>query len=233
MAARPWSPIVWKEGLRLAQNFLSSQFIALDFDNGELTLSRAKELLGEMGVSYILGTSKSHQLTKTSASGVVTPACDRFRVVMMWERPITSREVFEYNMRFNMGLWPCDPSCKDAARFFFPCREIVAVNRGSRIEICDVPTEENREVMKQRIANRMKEHRENGTMPSWISAAISEGVEEGGRHVMCYRLGANLSKLGYPEEEIVAAIMRGPLGVIGRQDVERAVCNGAERARNE
>ena len=233
MLAKAWSPITWKDGLRLSQNFTSAQFIALDFDDGRLTLSRAKELLDEMGVSYILGTSKSHQKEKRSASGVVTPPCDRFRLVMMAKCAVTTKDTYEYNMRLSMDVWPCDPSCKDAARFFYPCRDIVSVKRGTKIEICEVPEELNRESLIARQRERDKRHIENDTLPAWIEAALAHGCDEGGRHTLCYRIGANLWRLGYTEEKIVGLIMQGPLKNIGKADVERAVCNGAERARNE
>ena len=36
-----WSPIIWKEGERLQKNFLSCEWAALDFDNGEMSLEEA------------------------------------------------------------------------------------------------------------------------------------------------------------------------------------------------
>lgn len=233
LLAKAWSPITWKDGLRLSQNFASSQIIALDFDDGRLTLENAKQLLDEAGASYILATTKSHQKEKTSSSGTVTKACDRFRVVMVWDKPITDKNIYEYNMRFNMELWPCDPSCKDSARFFFPCREIVSLKKGSRIKVLEIPKNETKEELKRRNDETMKRHKEEGTLPAWLEAAIAFGCEEGGRHTLCYRIGANMEKLGYTEEETIKLIMSGPLKHIGQQDVERAVANGAERARKE
>lgn len=233
MQHKTWSPILWKDGLRLKQNFLYANLIALDFDDGKLTIKACAELLIEHGFSFILGTSKSHQKEKKTDSGLVLPPCDRFRLVIPTEAPTTSLEVYEYTMREMMNLFPCDISCKDGARFFFASPEIRFVNHGKKTSWREIPDELKKENRNKRQEEIFKKHREESTLPDWAAKILQYGAAPGGRHVICYRLGATLYRLGYTEEQIIGLVMKSPLSEIGQHDVERAIANGAERAARE
>lgn len=230
MNTRVWSPIVWKDGLRLKQNFLSCRFIALDFDDGRLTLKAAQEICDAQGYSYILGTSKSHQKEKKTEGGTILPACDRFRLVLTAEQSVTSRETYEYNMKAAMNLWPCDPSCKDGARFFYGSPNIVTVKTGRALPWQDVPPEFKELTLEQRSSQQLAHYKAQGQLPPWIVSYLRYGAPAGGRHKICYRLGATMIRLGYTEQQIISLVMKSPLKDIGQDDVERAVANGAERA---
>lgn len=231
MNERVWSPIVWKDGLRLKQNFLSCHFIALDFDDGRMSLKDTQTLCDSLGYSYILGTSKSHQKEKKTDGGTILPACDRFRLVLVSDQGVSSREVYEYNMYQAMNLWPCDPSCKDGARFFYGSPNIVTVKAGGKkIPWAKIPHELTEAALKERQNAELAHYKEEGELPRWIINALKHGGPAGGRHKMCYRLGATMVRLGYREEQIIGLVMKSPLRDIGQTDVERAVANGAERA---
>jgi hypothetical protein len=121
--------------------FLRSEICALDFDKN-LTLEEAKAKFA--GYKHIIATSRNHQKEKvrTDRKGKVTsvePPCDRFRVVLFFERPIVGTENppkgqqadydYERIMTYIMALYSeTDKSCKDGSRFFYPCKEIVSVN---------------------------------------------------------------------------------------------------------
>lgn len=128
-----WSPICWSPRERKGDNFAAALWCALDFDSGEYTLERALDDVTSAGLMHVIGTTKSHGLEKggDSPQGQPAPACDRFRLLLRFERVVTDRKLFERAMRAAMETFPhADKSCKDAARFYFPCKEIVSAARG-------------------------------------------------------------------------------------------------------
>ena len=59
-----WSPIVWREGLRLKSHFESCSYIALDFDDGNTTLAEMADFCRMADVSCIIATTKSHGIER-------------------------------------------------------------------------------------------------------------------------------------------------------------------------
>lgn len=225
-----WSPILWKDDTRARENFLSCKYAALDFDDGTWTLETAEAWCKAQGYSAIIGTSKSHQLQKITPKGVVRPAVDRFRLVIPFDTVITDKATYEFNMRRLVELTPCDPSCTDAARYFFPCKEIVFSQFGVKSLPVHPPDDDHEAEVQEYQEAEVKEITETGQLPLWLMQSLWFGAEEGGRHKACYRIGATLARAGKSEQEIISAIMQGPLGAIGVDDVKRAVRNGIKKA---
>lgn len=115
-----WSPIVWENGIRHQSKFLAVRLCALDFDDGDLTLENAVNSFCDM--THVIGVTKSHQKEK---NGII---CDRFRVVLVFESKIENLEIYKSNMALLTRIHGADKACKDGARFFYPCNEIVSVN---------------------------------------------------------------------------------------------------------
>ena len=116
-----WSPIVWAQGKRKKDNFISCELLVLDVDNDDetiLCLEAAKNYLEQHGLSYIIALSRSHQKEK---GGKVR---DRFRIIIPLEDPILDADAYEEFYRCittklgEMGIF-VDTSCKDGGRFFF------------------------------------------------------------------------------------------------------------------
>lgn len=233
MVSDVWSPIIWEGGLRRRDHFKSCKYAALDFDTGEWTLAIAEAWCREQRLSAIIGTSKSHQKEKRSASGVVKPPVDRFRLVLPFGEAVTDKQTYEFNMRKLCSRLPCDSSCVDAARFFYPCTAVTfsQLVEGSGLAVLPPPAPVDEDGANKRAILEMEFAKKTGVLPAWVGAVLKYGCEEGGRHKVCYRLGANLIHAGYSELEIVALVMTGPLGAIGIDDVEKAVRNGATRSR--
>lgn len=106
-----WSPSVFK-GTRHEDNFMSSDFAVLDFDNG-LTLDQAEQRIREANIMAFGLTSSSH-----------TPEHHKFRVVFPLSRTVTKLEEYRATLLDLMEAFPeSDPKCKDGARFFFGCRD--------------------------------------------------------------------------------------------------------------
>jgi hypothetical protein len=230
-----WSPIIWTDGLRLKTHFGSSEYVALDYDSGKPTVAEMKAELDHLGLSYILATTKSHGLEKRTAAGKVSPACDRFRVILKAEEPQLSRELYEYNMGRFVEFFPgADPSCVDAARFFFPCKEVVAFKFGGK-RVAWAPFGEDYETEEQRYERRKERAKERsamGLIPQWIHDILGGRIEtpDGGLHKEVYRIAANLAEHGWDAERIETAILKTNLKHIGEHDVRRAVANGIASA---
>lgn len=114
-----WAPIIYSDGYRREKSFLQSEILALDFDNG-MSLDGAVRKFAPF--RHIIGTTKSHGVKG-----------DRFRVLLFFTNPITCLDTFKNTMRIYTELHGADKACKDGARFFFPCKEIVSVADGQLV----------------------------------------------------------------------------------------------------
>lgn len=117
---------------------------AIDIDGG-LALSDAVAKCKELNLRCIIGTSRSHQKEK---HGLIT---DRFRIVFVIDPntplvvPSQVRPLFEAVQR--LGGFPQDPACKDAARLFYPCQEIVYINEeGGYVQVPDITQSRSKQI---------------------------------------------------------------------------------------
>jgi hypothetical protein len=117
---KAWSPAVFKESKRSVANFLYADLIALDFDEG-LTVEEAKARLEKEDLAYSITFSRHHQIIKHKGEASEQLACDRFRVILILkERAISAADYLKTLLEAQRMLPELDPSCLDAARFFFP-----------------------------------------------------------------------------------------------------------------
>ena len=225
-----WSPIVWRDGLRLKTHFESCSYMALDFDSGDPSLQEMIDDVKDTGVCCIIATTKSHRAIKTSPTGRRLPAVDRFRVIFRAESVCTDRELYEFNLDSLARMFGADVSCKDAARFFYPSLEVVYSNLAGRrlpwrpFDEDYVPEKERFERRRERLAAQGAA----GIPPPWLRAILDgeRVIEAGERHKTAYRIGANFAALGWDLEEAIERVMETSIGDIGEQDVRRAVENG-------
>jgi len=232
ICTKAWSPIIWEDGFRKKQNFLTSEYLSLDFDDGRWTLDAALTWVMEHGYKAIIATTKSHQLEKISSKGVVTPATDRFRVVIPFSREIDDIETFEYNMKEVMKICPVDISCKDGGRFYFPCKEIVHFLDGGNypvIEYTDAMKKENSDGLLNH-KKKLLEHKKNSTISRWVFSVLYGNTKTGDRHKTAYRMGAELKACGWTLEAIYAVCNSTNLKDIGVDELQRAVTNGFNTA---
>lgn len=111
-----YSAGTFKDNYRNADNYLNySDMIILDIDDGK-TIEEARNIFEPF--DYIIATTKSHQKEK---NGVV---CDRFRVLLPTEKPITLNKV-EYSkmMKEVYKDFPfVDQVVCDSSRCYFPSK---------------------------------------------------------------------------------------------------------------
>lgn len=120
-----YSLMSYKDNKRKSENFKSSKFVALDFDNGR---SLDQALLDFDEYSCIIGTTRNHQKPK---DGVIA---DRYRVILELSEEITNPEDYKATITKLLEQYPdADPKCKDAARMFYPCEDIQKINHAGTL----------------------------------------------------------------------------------------------------
>lgn len=181
----PWSSISWKDGICLHGNFLGAQFCVLDFDDGALALEQAKRLWCD--AVHIIGTTKSHQVAKNGAA-----PCDRFRVVLRFEKTIHNVSTYRATMARYIDKYGADSACKDGARFFWPCKEIVSIQAEGYSQ--EVVEPEPHEVMTA------------GKSSSEWNAIVQAGKQAGARNMSLARIAGHLARRGV-DVHVAAALL--------------------------
>ena len=193
-----WSGCTWKNGYRKGDNFIQNELAVLDFDEPGVTLVEAVRSFCDQW--HIIGTTKSHQKEK---NGVV---CDRFRIVLRFEHPITNAEQYKQNMGPLIKKWDTDKKCGDAARYFFPCQEIISVNLDEdsyKIEVADYIPPKPRPPSRAHTLHHMS---------SFARAVTTYGAPNGVRNDFAHRCYFDLRASGFDSdlaENLTFAKIRG------------------------
>jgi len=105
-----WSPNIYN-GYRLQANFIQTDFMTLDIDDG-MTIEESEGIVEGLGIASLCLPSTSH-----------TEEAHRFRLVFPLSKTITDDGEFEATMKYLAEVFPADPSCvNDKSRFYFGCR---------------------------------------------------------------------------------------------------------------
>jgi hypothetical protein len=196
----PFSAIVWKGGIRSKDNFICAVLCALDFDGGT-SVDEAAELFSKY--NHIIAASRNHQKDK----GGVT--CDRFRVVLEFERPITDVKEFEFNMAYYTRKFRSDPQAKDAARFFYPCTKILSKNdgNGDYLPVMPVP---HADIRRQEQKNKKEHIKFAKNNPSKTPTnfmrefEVSGAYDQGTKHSRLLRVAHEMTLVGFDLNEIIS-----------------------------
>lgn len=212
MLSGSWSPIIWREGYRKSDNFLSCDFLVLDCDDGSWTLDSAKLWLLMNDYRGIIGTTKSHQIAKGGK-----PACDRFRVVVPWHETITNYDNYRANMEHILKTIPADKACKDGARFFYPCKKIEYFQDGKPFTWRTFPP------VVRRPPDRY--YSQNGVLPRFLRDMISFPPAEGSRNKHCFSVAFAMARYGFSEADAIDAVRSMNIG-LQESEAVRAARNG-------
>lgn len=190
-----WSPIIFAEGHRLSANFVKARLLVLDFDSPGYTLEQA--LRDWCDTIHFIGLSKSHQRDK---GGIV---CDRFRLVVPYEREITCGDEYHHNYQLMAKRYDSDQQTKDKARLFYPCTEVVSVCVDGFYQPVDkVP---------ERYKSQSKTLISTGVIPNWTRHYLVHNViPEGQRNTYCFRIAKDLLRMGFVPEEVLDKILASP-----------------------
>lgn len=200
----PWSPLVFKEGMngvhrnklkkggigpnRHTKNFLFSDWAVLDYDDGQVTLEEAINTFCDC--VHIIGTTKSH-----------TAKQHRFRVCVPWSERITDLNKFLFNQEELVKHHDTDGQCKDAARFYFPCVQIVSINaEGFRATVKDPPKE---------IPKKVYKHSKTG-FSSAVTFFMKNVIQVRQRNTQIYQVSKDLFRIGLDKQVVKALIIKSP-----------------------
>lgn len=202
-----WSPIIWKDGERRSSNFIESHFLALDFDQpGDESMLEINDSLKDF--KRIIATTKSHGKDK----GGIT--CDRFRLILPFDKPITNVDEYIYNVKLAMKRFShADKSCFDAGRFFFPSNKIIVIDRESQytwetkpyIPITNITTTPLYQPIKTRTLN------------TFTKSFINYGIYYDSRNLTTFKCALDMFQADFTESEIEEILGRA---VIDWQDVD-------------
>lgn len=105
----------WHNGRRKLENFVCSQFIAIDLDSGDERSSFAHLEKNELVQIYagLMHTTPSH-----------TPSAPRARIIFFFDAPLETPESVNAIAKFLIAQFDgADQSCKDASRFFYGAKD--------------------------------------------------------------------------------------------------------------
>lgn len=214
----PWSPSLFN-GTRSIKNFESSSVLAYDIDNypnqKQLRLDEAKELFKDYKV--ILGTTKSHQVQKGE-----NPPADRFRAIFILDKPI--KEAVQYTAHWNyykekLGLnGIADEATKDAARYFFPCKEIVfnQITDGSKETLYKIESLD----FKKKVGRPKKEETVKGKLNNKTLSFIARVSDGRGWHDSFIAAAIDMKTQGYTQDEAAEELAKAsPAGKLDDTDL--------------
>lgn len=208
-----WSPIVYKDGYRRGENFLSSEIIALDFDSG-VSIDYMTKFLEEGDLCGIVGTTKHHQISKDGKEPT-----DRFRVILMAEK-CTSIDDYKETMQFYIKRFKAD-NCGDGARFFNPCTKIHYINTSS--ELIEWAKAKPKKKIKP---NEITDYARMLITPR-IRNLLNKNYKTGERNLAVYKLAAELARCGVKFEEVLAEIiLNDSLASLPAEEFNRTAKNG-------
>ena len=205
-----WSPILWREGRRNSDNFISAELLVLDFDDGTWSIGNAINFMKEMNLRGMIGTTKSHQIPKSGQ-----PACDRFRLIMQWSSPITDYGAYRQNVERILNITPADKACKDGARAFQPCKGLAYMQDGKRYEWSPFKAPARKEFTNDY-------NRKYGIMPRFIEDMIRETPGPGSRNKHCFRIACKMSEFGFSQEDCVNAVLSSAVDLPEREKLQAA-----------
>lgn len=217
-----WSPVVFFGGRRKQDCFVKSYVCALDFDSPEYDIQKADAVFG--AYKRIIATTKSHQLDK---NGVV---CDRFRVILFFEKPIDALDRYRYNMKQMANKHPCDRKATDGARFFYPCKSIVSVKSGKLLPVkSESPT-----YVKQRQYASSALLKKNKRLPVSCQRFLEFGdvSQFEGRNVACFVTACFLFDMGTMEGEVIQRLQSSPFDRQGFSESELISCVTSAKQRS-
>jgi hypothetical protein len=192
-----WSGITWVGGCRAEENFSSSMWCALDFDEG---VSKGYAIEALHGFAFILAPTKSDGLEK----GKGKPACDRFRILLKFADEIADLDVYRHNMRLMTERFRSDAQPIDGARCWQPskCIEVAQFTGDALPVVYDIPVEETQQAKQEKIIEAIQERKARGLFPRHVKDFLKGRVERGTRNIELFRAACVLLHCGYDIREI-------------------------------
>lgn len=200
MSSGIWAGICWRGGRRKEAEFIFSDVCVMDFDDGQMTLDEAVKTFTDC--EHWIGTTRSHQ----KAKGDRAP-CDRFRVAIPWVSRIDDLRTYKFNMIEMTKRYPVDPQCKDAARLFYPCVELVSVSfDGYRQPVLAPPHGFGKYDSSAAMAPGVR------SLPAHVMHWLKWPAKPGQLRATYFKIGAALSQFGHPLPDAIELVRRSRVG---------------------
>jgi len=184
-----WSCGLFKDNHRNIENFISSQFMALDIDDSVSIEEAARRL---KPYSHIIAPSKSHKKEKNGA------IADRYRAVVVLDKTIDNSDDYYSTYAELMKLFPeADKACKDPSRFFYPSQEVYSIQQGKKKF-----SVKQHEVKKKEGVALTK----TGQLSGPTLDLLLFGAEAGTRHGRLYKAAKDALENGYSIESFTDMI---------------------------
>jgi len=205
--------------------FVSASLIVLDFDDGEWGIQDAVDWLESLGLRGIVATTKSHMVPKGMHGAV-----ERFRVVVDSVR-CESGQDYRWTLKQLAAVIPCDPSCVDLARYFWPSVAVVHAVDGkplgflkSRQHEDDAETKREREVQ---MARRRLIKGDYTLLPPWVKALLFTDTM---RNESLWKASRFMHDAGWDDDAILKELHRigSPILTLEREspgEIERVIAN--------
>lgn len=182
----------FKDNQRCKENFIEASMIGLDFDDG-MSIEAAQIAFKQY--KHLIAPTKSHQKEK---NGVV---CDRFRVILFLETPITDNSTFEATWWSLYQAYPkLDRACKDSSRYFEPSNEVYSERLNDGLLISPVTPLSKSEKPKEKLEIPPGQR---GTLGKRTLDFLVNGAKPGTRHNEIYAAARDAHQNLYPKEWLI------------------------------
>ena len=209
-----WAAAVFEGNQRSNANVRGVDFIALDID-GDLTIEDAKERIRENGFSAVIGTTRNHQRPKRVGNRSLK-ACDRFRIIFPLSETVVNDDDFKATWSKVVELFPeSDPACKDAARFFWPCKEVVASFKGKKVQVC---LSKSWSGLKTEPSSKISSSGTRGNLSKATLNFIARGAPVGQWHNRFFKAATDLKEQGYSRTEAQVFLSKAT-GTLDKEDL--------------
>ena len=152
------------------------------------------------------------------------------RVLLPTARPLpVEPDRFKWAMRWLQRDFPfADKACVDAARYYFPGREVVSMHVERPLDVPEPPTMEEIIQSHARRGERARRNFDLGIYPRWVRDFLINGVEVGQRRKKIYAVAAALARLNVDDATIETYILKSPIPVkdLNLTDLRRQISNG-------
>lgn len=190
------SPILWKDGKRSTDNFISASWAVLDVDNGA-TIQDAIKTYGKY--EYVIGTTKSHQKAKGKEGKK-----DRYRVWVRLSTECRSSQDFRETQRQLGERIGADEQAYDGARKYLPCLQIMAGSvTGEKADIA--------RFIPPVVEKVTQEVNRTGFIPAFVRDWLTAGAPEGTRNKCIFKTGLYLGKNGFNLQDINNIVLTSSL----------------------
>lgn len=199
---------------RTVQNCKLSNCFALDFDDG-FSMIEVKKICESKNLNYIIGTTKSHQKEKNGK-----PACDRFRLIIELSRVPKNAE--EYHVIWNyfnvLFMKHVDSSCRDLARFYYQCIEIIFEKYDSAKFDVDVILQNNNKTSEFKPDDLKNIVGEKGQLFDSTVAFLENGLIEENWHLTFIKAAGDMRDQNYDINEAELMLQKAAKFYVGFLD---------------